>query len=72
MLVHSLVLELGLLSAGTPGLQLVAPTRASYKDLAVYHSRDYLDFVLNPQNSSRADGGVDAGFEFGLQDVRLT
>lgn len=47
-------------------LQVVTPSKASYKDLAVYHSRDYLDTVLDPSSSAiQASNAA----EFGLEDV---
>lgn len=55
-------------------LQVVTPRKATYKDLAVYHTRDYLDFVLDASKSSNA--GADSGFsmdvEFGLEDVIIS
>jgi hypothetical protein len=76
-MVHSLVSSLGLLengpaAHGTPQIQVIKPARASYKDLALYHSRDYLDFVLNPENSSTddtEDAPMSQNIDFGLQDV---
>jgi histone deacetylase 8 len=52
-------------------IQVINPGRAEFKDLSVYHSRDYLDFVLEPKNSnsvSVVEAEVTA--EFGLEDVR--
>ncbi|KAH6909584.1 histone deacetylase complex protein [Coprinopsis sp. MPI-PUGE-AT-0042] len=49
-LVHSLIHSLGLLKL--PGV----------RDLAVYHSKDYLDFVLDKANEGKHNA------EFGLQD----
>ena len=47
-------------------LQVITPSKARYKDLAVYHSRDYLDAVLDPsQGANQASNGA----EFGLEDV---
>lgn len=48
------------------------PTRATYKDLAVYHSRDFLDFVLDAKNSTQKfTGKAGDNVEFGLEDVCL-
>ncbi|KAF5345921.1 hypothetical protein D9758_011417 [Tetrapyrgos nigripes] len=75
VLVHSLVNSLGLFSSASAErrLQVVNPRRASYRDLAVYHSREYLDFVLNPKHpGTPADYGDDdlreAREAFGLED----
>lgn len=71
---HALVNAMGLMSpefSNTRQIQLVNPGRATYKDLAVYHSRDYLDFVLDPENSTRGvSGNSDETNDFGLEDVR--
>ncbi|KAF9459125.1 histone deacetylase complex protein [Collybia nuda] len=67
MMVHSLVSSMGLMStefSSTKRIQIINPTRATYKELALYHDRDYLDFVLDPVNSSNLGG--DGGF--GLED----
>ena len=65
---HSLIHALGLLKlqSHTHKQLVVNPRRASYKDLAVYHSKEYLEFTLDKKN----DGAENP--EFGLQDVRLT
>ncbi|THU92818.1 Arginase/deacetylase [Dendrothele bispora CBS 962.96] len=64
ILVHSLVDSLGLFSnssssapdsAARRRIQIINPKRASYKDLAAYHSRDYLEFVLSPWGTSNHD-----------------
>ena len=47
-------------------LQVITPTKASYKDLAVYHSRDYLDTVLDSFPGANQASNVT---EFGLEDV---
>ena len=47
-------------------LQVITPSKASYKDLAVYHSRDYLDTVLDASPSANQASNV---AEFGLEDV---
>ncbi|TFK47551.1 Arginase/deacetylase [Heliocybe sulcata] len=69
MIIHSLASSLGLLSnaPNTSGeIRVVKPTPASYQDLAVYHSRDYLDFVLDPKNSQGLE--VAEAAEYGLED----
>ncbi|KAG6918390.1 hypothetical protein DXG01_014791 [Tephrocybe rancida] len=43
--VHSLIHALGLSKC----VQVLRPVRATYKDLNIYHTRDYLDAVLAPQ-----------------------
>ncbi|KAF8870964.1 histone deacetylase complex protein [Gymnopilus junonius] len=73
MIVHSLIKSLGLMDADSSGkrrLQVVTPRKATYRDLAVYHTRDYLDFVLNSSKSDSAetDGGFSINAEFGLED----
>ncbi|RDB18669.1 Histone deacetylase 8 [Hypsizygus marmoreus] len=62
--VHSLIASLGLLRE--PGMRVVRPEKASYKDMAVYHAREYLDSVLDPTTGVGDDGGNRA--EFGLED----
>ncbi|KZT22761.1 histone deacetylase complex protein [Neolentinus lepideus HHB14362 ss-1] len=71
LIVHSLASSLGVLSnVAKEGLRaeirVVNPVPASYEELATYHSRDYLEFVLDPKNSR----GIDAleGAEYGLED----
>jgi histone deacetylase 8 len=67
--VHSLTSALGLMNPGfsnTRRLQIVTPSKASYKDLAVYHTRDYLDTVLDLSFSSNQASNAT---EFGLEDV---
>lgn len=71
-MVHSLVKAYGLLSphsSTNTQLRMLPPSPAGINDLAVYHTRDYLEFVLNskttvkPTYTSRA--------EFGLEEVQL-
>ncbi len=57
-MVHSLAASLGLFSQ----MKMIKHIRASYKDLQVYHSRDYLDFVLSPQ------GEITMNAQLGLED----
>ena len=69
IVVHSLISSLGLMNpifSNTRHLQLVTPSKASYNDLAVYHSRDYLDIVLDPSFSANQASNAT---EFGLEDV---
>jgi histone deacetylase 8 len=69
--VHSLVLSLGLLAAGsTHHAHIVRPGRASREDIAAYHDTEYVDFVLNPRNSV-AGVVTDEHIRFGLEDVCL-
>ncbi|KAG6816139.1 hypothetical protein H0H87_008374 [Tephrocybe sp. NHM501043] len=46
--VHSLIHAFGL----SKRVKVIRPIRASYKDLATYHTREYLDTVLVPQKLS--------------------
>ncbi|KAF8056680.1 histone deacetylase 8 [Lyophyllum atratum] len=46
--VHSLIHAFGL----SKRVKVIRPVRASYKDLAAYHTRDYLDAVLAPPSSN--------------------
>ncbi|GBE87672.1 Histone deacetylase phd1 [Sparassis crispa] len=69
LLVHSLVKAFGLFSM-PPGkhygrLVVVKPFPADYKDLSVYHSRDYLDHILSPSTSSLTS---DVNSEYGLEE----
>ncbi|PPQ90526.1 hypothetical protein CVT25_015816 [Psilocybe cyanescens] len=73
MIVHSLISSLGLMgldASQTRRLQVVTPRKATYKDLAMYHTRDYLEVVLDAKNSDANPEtrslSVDA--EFGLSD----
>lgn len=73
MIVHSLVSALGLMASefsSARKLRVITPRKATYKDLAVYHTRDYLDFVLDPSKSDGVEtDSVAADTEFGLEDV---
>ncbi|KAF8198627.1 histone deacetylase complex protein [Pholiota molesta] len=75
MIVHSLVSALGLMKNNASDrenrrLQVVAPRKASYKDLAVYHTRDYLDAVLDVNNANEEqETEVEINAEFGLEDA---
>lgn len=69
MMVHSLISSIGLMTAefsDTKRIQVINPARATYKELALYHDRDYLDFVLDPNNSTNSERNNN----FGLEDVR--
>ncbi|KAK7437922.1 hypothetical protein VKT23_018357 [Stygiomarasmius scandens] len=61
LLVHSLINALGLLSntRSTRRIQVINPRRAAYKDLAIYHSKEYLDFVLNPSDEEPESFGLE-------------
>jgi histone deacetylase 8 len=52
----------------TRRLQIVTPRKATYKDLAAYHTRDYLETVLLSRDSSNSNRWeVDS--EFGLEEA---
>jgi histone deacetylase 8 len=69
ILTHSLISSLGLLSSeSNKRIRVVKPARATHKDLSVYHSRDYLDFVLNPATAT-TEAVLNFNVEFGLEDV---
>ncbi|KAF9262290.1 Arginase/deacetylase [Marasmius fiardii PR-910] len=67
LLVHTLVKDLGLLSpsySDTCRIQIVRPRIATHNDLEVYHSKQYLYFLLG-----EGDSDSDAFLEdFGLED----
>lgn len=75
LLVHSLVKSYGLLSPGASSeanIRLMPPVPADRDALAMYHSNGYLDFILDPQNSS-GDASASAGddgrhAEFGVEE----
>ena len=74
MLVHSLIHSLGLLSPSYSTdrkLAPLTPKRALRDALSMYHTNDYLDFVLNPRRSAEAEeeGGSSNSADFGLEDV---
>lgn len=78
VVVHSLVKAFELMNdqcdGGTPyrrRLQIVTPQKANYSDLAVYHSRDYLDIVLDPTLTGDARSVALENNEYGLEDVRV-
>ena len=67
---HGLISAMGIISPefmAAKLMQIINPTKATYKDLAMYHSREYLDFVLDPENSRYEASPKN---DFGLEDVR--
>jgi len=71
LLVHTLVKELGFLSSSSSFPRSLSPLRpvpASMADLSVYHTRDYLDFVLNPDNHKEPNDHSQSSAEFGLEE----
>ena len=74
LLVHSLISAFRLSAfenqGGSKALQVLKPIEATKKDLSAYHSRDYLDYVLDPKNSSGHSASATViTAEFGLEDV---
>jgi len=71
-LVHALISAFRLSSLEAPQghklLQFLRPVPASFKDLSVYHSRDYLEHVLDADQSSGSDVSAVVTAEFGLED----
>ncbi len=74
MIVHSLVSSLGLMTNTAISckrrLQVISPRQATYKELAAYHTRDYLEVVLNKTSEKQSPGsepGLNA--ELGLEDA---
>jgi histone deacetylase 8 len=51
-------------------LKAVKPAAASRRDLALYHTEDYIDFVLNPQNADllNSTDGKNQRSKFSLED----
>ncbi|EIW77131.1 arginase deacetylase [Coniophora puteana RWD-64-598 SS2] len=76
LLVHSLVKAFRLFASqhedGTRCLQPIRPRKAAYKELATYHTREYLDYTLDPENQrevNSAEVGIEGKMnEFGLED----
>ncbi|CCL99398.1 uncharacterized protein FIBRA_01416 [Fibroporia radiculosa] len=71
LLVHSLVKAFGLLDPSACNektcLHILRPTPAGHKDLLLYHTRDYLELVLKPNNEHFThDSNRKA--EFGLEE----
>ena len=50
-------------------LRVVTPRRATFKDLAAYHTRDYLEMVLGGGNGDENGEAENTTSEFGLEDV---
>ena len=55
-------------------LRVIPPVPADYDALAMYHSRVYLDFILDHSNSSSNvhDGKDERYAEYGIEEVRLS
>lgn len=79
-MVHALVKAYDLPSLcsfeGVKFLQILRPTRATARDLSVYHSCDYLDYVLDAKNSlghlsTSSPRASDTVAELGLEDVSM-
>ena len=72
LLVHSLVSAFGLQSLAMPDgqkcIKFLRPRRATSRELLAYHTRDYLDYALNPSNDYEDSAQV---ARFGLEDVRV-
>ena len=48
------------------------PRPAGAKELGIYHTRDYIEYVLDAGAAEEDEGGSDEERkEFGLEDVRL-
>ncbi|KAJ7698742.1 hypothetical protein B0H17DRAFT_927409 [Mycena rosella] len=68
-LVHTLARSLGLFSrdfSPTRTVALVPPQSAGFAELNSYHTKEYLDFVLDPKSVD--SGNVSTKTEFGLED----
>ncbi|KAN0086043.1 hypothetical protein V8E55_007177 [Tylopilus felleus] len=69
LLVHSLVNAFGLQSLALPDgqkcIKFMRPRRATSQELLAYHTRNYLDYALDPSNDYEDQSQV---AEFGLQD----
>ena len=72
LLVHSLISAFDVQSLALPDgqkcIKFRRPRRATNKELLAYHTRDYLDYALNPSNDYEDLSKV---AEFGLEDVRV-
>ena len=76
MVVHGLVKSLGLLDpdpAFERVIQTCSPRKATRQDLAVYHSKAYLDFILDSaQRGEQRDSEYETlKAEFGMEEVKL-
>lgn len=52
---------------GQKCIKFMRPRRATSQELLAYHTRNYLDYALDPSNDYEDQSQV---AEFGLQDVR--
>ncbi|KAI0684298.1 histone deacetylase complex protein [Cytidiella melzeri] len=79
LLVHSLVKQYGLLNLVNPWsseafVRIICPTPATPEDLTTYHTRRYIEFVLNAQNFSRSSSANSSGSsndlyaEYGIEE----
>ncbi|KAF8656535.1 hypothetical protein AX16_002499 [Volvariella volvacea WC 439] len=72
IMVHSLINSLGLLSpnySSSRRIQVITPRKATYRELISYHSREYMDYILDPENASRTHASrIESDVEFGLED----
>jgi hypothetical protein len=69
MVVHALVSACGMFSpdySPVRAIRVLKPTPADRRALCHYHTREYVDYVLAPQNHQES---VQTR-EFGLEDVR--
>ncbi|KAJ7255215.1 histone deacetylase complex protein [Mycena rebaudengoi] len=68
-LVHTLARALGLFDrefSPSRAIVLVPPLSAGFSELNIYHTKEYLDFVLDPLNVENGDDGTKT--ELGLED----
>ncbi|KAF7334219.1 Hist-deacetyl domain-containing protein [Mycena sanguinolenta] len=68
-MVHTLARALGLFSkdfSPTRTIALVPPQSAGFTELNTYHTKEYLDFILDPQTVANGSDATKA--EFGLRD----
>ncbi|TCD64177.1 hypothetical protein EIP91_004449 [Steccherinum ochraceum] len=70
LMVHSLAKAFGLLSP-RPELRLLRPIPAKMSDLAIYHTREYLDYVLSHKITPHSNNGTDIHVELGLEEARF-
>ncbi|KAF7291897.1 Hist-deacetyl domain-containing protein [Mycena indigotica] len=69
--VHTLARSLGLYArdfSSKRALVLVPPQKAEPADLIIYHTREYLDFVLDPDNAEQNSHNAAAKTEYGLEE----
>ncbi|KAF5336322.1 hypothetical protein D9611_006471 [Ephemerocybe angulata] len=79
IMVHSLINALGILKDNPTRprrIQVVNPSRATRQALSTYHSKDYLDFILDASSQQKAqledsESNRLLALEFGLEDARL-